>query len=57
MNGSWHGGKGSARRQSSSQKLYEEGWERIFGKDKKKDDEKEHLEEKKEDLLQFLTSK
>ena len=52
MNGSWHGGKGSARRQSSSQKLYEEGWERIFGKDKKKnDDEKEHLDEKKEDLL------
>ena len=57
MNGSWHGGKGSARRQSSSQKLYEEGWERIFGKNKKKDDEKEHLDEKKEDVLQFLTSK
>ena len=50
MNGSWHGGKGSARRQSSNQKLYEEGWERIFGKDKKKDDEKEQLEEKKEDF-------
>ena len=50
MRGEWSGGKGSTRRIGSNQKLYEEGWERIFGKDKKKNDEKEHLDEKKEDF-------
>ena len=51
MRGEWSGGKGSTRRIGSNQKLYEEGWERIFGKNKKeKDVEKEHLDEKKEDF-------
>ena len=32
--GKWHGGKGSARKQSNEKK-YADGWERIFGKTKK----------------------
>lgn len=32
--GQWHGGKGSARKQSNEKK-YADGWERIFGKTKK----------------------
>ena len=32
--GKWHGGKGSARKQSNEKK-YDDGWERIFGKTKK----------------------
>lgn len=31
--GKWHGGKGSARK-DSDQKKYEDGWDRIFGKKK-----------------------
>ena len=31
--GKWHGGKGSARKQSDEKK-YADGWERIFGKGK-----------------------
>ena len=30
--GSWHGGKGSLTRKSSSQKAYADNWDRIFGK-------------------------
>jgi len=26
----WHGGKGSARRRTSSQEKYSDGWDRIF---------------------------
>ena len=29
--GKWHGGKGSARKESDQDK-YNDGWERIFGK-------------------------
>lgn len=32
--GQWHGGKGSIQRQPNKT-AYDEGWERIFGKDKK----------------------
>lgn len=32
--GKWHGGKGSARKQSDQQK-YADNWEKIFGKNKK----------------------
>ena len=32
--GKWHGGKGSARKESDQDK-YNDGWERIFGKGKK----------------------
>ena len=31
--GKWHGGKGSARKQSDQQK-YADNWEKIFGKNK-----------------------
>ena len=31
--GKWHGGKGSARKQSNQQK-YADNWEKIFGKKK-----------------------
>ena len=31
--GKWHGGKGSARKQSA-QKKYADSWEKIFGKNK-----------------------
>jgi hypothetical protein len=34
--GKWHGGKGSARKESD-QKKYEDGWDRIFGKKDNKD--------------------
>ena len=30
----WHGGKGSARRKDNNQTKYEDGWDRIFGKNK-----------------------
>ena len=33
--GKWHGGKGSARKQSNEQK-YADNWEKIFGKKPKK---------------------
>jgi hypothetical protein len=32
--GKWHGGKGSARKQSDQDK-YNDGWDRIFGKKQK----------------------
>lgn len=30
--GKWHGGKGSLTRKGSSKKKFDDGWERIFGK-------------------------
>lgn len=35
--GKWHGGKGSLPRKSDNKTAYEDGWERIFGKNKQKD--------------------
>jgi len=40
-NGVWHGGKGSKIRQSSSLKNYSEGWDRIFDKNKDKENKDE----------------
>lgn len=37
--GKWHGGKGSARKESD-QKKYEDGWDRIFGNKKKNETER-----------------
>ena len=37
--GKWHGGKGSARKESD-QKKYNDGWDRIFGKNKKDNESK-----------------
>ena len=39
MTEQWHGGKGDAPRKQSDQKAYEDGWDRIFGKKEKVDDE------------------
>jgi hypothetical protein len=39
-NSSWHGGKGSARRKSSSQEKYAQGWDLIFAKKKREKPEK-----------------
>lgn len=35
MSDKWHGGKGDKARKVD-QKKYSEGWDKIFGKDKKK---------------------
>ena len=34
----WHGGKGSGRRTTANNAAYDEGWEKIFGKDGTKPD-------------------
>jgi len=33
--GNWHGGKGSLERKGFNKTAYDDGWERIFGKNKK----------------------
>lgn len=30
----WHGGKGSGRRTTANNSAYDDGWEKIFGKEK-----------------------
>ena len=37
----WDAGKGSRRRDSINQDKYEENWEKIFGKKKKEEEEKD----------------
>ena len=32
----WHGGKGSLERKGFNRTAYDDGWERIFGKNKNK---------------------
>lgn len=41
MTKQWHGGKGSSRRSSANNVAYEDNWEKIFGKKKKKDGKEE----------------
>jgi len=38
VKGEWSGGKGDSRRKKANDRKYREGWERIFGNGKKKQD-------------------
>jgi len=38
VTGKWHGGKGDGRRKKANDRKYKEGWDRIFGSNKKKED-------------------
>jgi len=39
VKGEWSGGKGDGRRKKANDRKYQEGWDRIFGNKKKKQDE------------------
>ena len=52
--GKWHGGKGSARKESD-QKKYNDGWDRIFGKNKK-DNESNHDKDKEASKLSLTNN-
>jgi hypothetical protein len=41
MSNRWHGGKGDRRRKNANDDAYRSGWNRIFGNEKVKNDDKE----------------